>query len=409
MSSDVRKIDVESIRKDFPALDQTIYGNKQLIYLDNAATAQKPLLVIRAVEEASLLRNANIHRGVHFLSREATAAHEAARATVARFIGAASPDEVLFTRGTTEGINLVASTFCRRFMKPGDEVIVSRMEHHSNIVPWQLQEGIKVVPVPITSEGEIDMEAYKRAFTSRTRLVSVCHSSNVLGTTNPVEEMARIAHEHGAYILVDAAQSIAHRPIDVGRMDVDFLAFSGHKVYAPTGIGVLYGKRALLDALPPYQGGGEMISTVSWEGTEFNELPFKFEAGTPDFLSSVGLAKALEYLEAVGFDAVMAHEDALLRYTTERLLTVPGLRIHGTSPHKEAVVSFTIDGLHPYDVGTLLDRMGVAIRTGHHCAQPLMRDLGVEGTMRVSFALYNKREEVDALMVALERAVDMLR
>lgn len=402
-------LDIQQIRKDFPSLSQKIYGDKNLIYLDNAATAQKPLQVIQAMDEAALYRNANIHRGVHFLSREATEAHERARKTVAKFIGAESSDEVLFTRGTTESINLVAHSYGRKFLKPGDEVIVSVMEHHSNIVPWQLLEGIKVVPVPVTETGDLDMEAYRKAFTPRTRFVSMCHSSNVLGTTNPIREIAQIAHEHGVHILVDAAQSVAHRPIDVQELGVDFLAFSGHKLYAPTGIGVLYGRRELLEAIPPYQGGGEMIHKVTFEETTFNEIPFKFEAGTPDFIGSVGLAKAIEYISALGFESIMKYEEELLTYATERLLTLDGIKIHGTSKTKEAVISFTFEGLHPYDVGMLIDRMGIAVRTGHHCAQPLMHELGLDGTIRASFAFYNTKEDIDALIVALQRVLPMLR
>lgn len=405
----VNTLDIQQIRKDFPSLSQKIYGDKDLIYLDNAATAQKPLQVIQAMDEAALYRNANIHRGVHFLSREATEAHERARKTVAKFIGAESSDEVLFTRGTTESINLVAHSYGRKFLKPGDEVIVSVMEHHSNIVPWQLLEGIKVVPVPVTETGDLDMEAYRKAFTPRTRFVSICHSSNVLGTTNPIREIAQIAHEHGVHILVDAAQSVAHRPIDVQELGVDFLAFSGHKLYAPTGIGVLYGRRELLEAIPPYQGGGEMIHKVTFEETTFNEIPFKFEAGTPDFIGSVGLAKAIEYISALGFESIMKYEEELLAYATEQLLTLDGIKIHGTSKTKEAVISFTFEGLHPYDVGMLIDRMGIAVRTGHHCAQPLMHELGLDGTIRASFAFYNTKEDIDALIVALQRVLPMLR
>lgn len=402
-------LDIQQIRKDFPSLSQKIYGDKDLIYLDNAATAQKPLQVIQAMDEAALYRNANIHRGVHFLSREATEAHERARKTVAKFIGAESSDEVLFTRGTTESINLVAHSYGRKFLKPGDEVIVSVMEHHSNIVPWQLLEGIKVVPVPVTETGDLDMEAYCKAFTPRTRFVSICHSSNVLGTTNPIREIAQIAHEHGVHILVDAAQSVAHRPIDVQELGVDFLAFSGHKLYAPTGIGVLYGRRELLEAIPPYQGGGEMIHKVTFEETTFNEIPFKFEAGTPDFIGSVGLAKAIEYISALGFESIINYEEELLAYATEQLLTLDGIKIHGTSKTKEAVISFTFEGLHPYDVGMLIDRMGIAVRTGHHCAQPLMHELGLDGTIRASFAFYNTKEDIDALIMALQRVLPMLR
>lgn len=402
-------LDIQKLRQDFPALGQTIYKDKALVYLDNAATTQKPTQVIKAMDEAALYRNANIHRGVHFLSREATEAHEKARKTIATFIGAESSDEVLFTRGTTEGINLVAHSYGKKHLKPSDEVIVSVMEHHSNIVPWQLLEGIKVVPVPITPTGDLDMEAYRKAFSRKTKLVSICHSSNVLGTTNPISEIAQIAHEHGAHILVDAAQSIAHRPINVREMGIDFLAFSGHKIYAPTGIGVLYGRRELLESMPPYQGGGEMIQKVSFSGTTFNDIPFKFEAGTPDFIGSIGLATAVEYLSEIGFDQIIKHEESLLEYATDRLRSLEGVCIHGTSKSKEAVISFNFEGLHPYDVGMLIDRMGIAVRTGHHCAQPLMQYLGIEGTIRASFALYNTSEDIDNFISALNRVLPMLR
>lgn len=403
---------VEQVRKDFPALQQKIYKDKPLVYFDNAATTQKPKVVLDAMNEAYTMRNANIHRGVHYLSRETTEAHEAARATVAQFIGAAEPAEVLFTRGTTESINLVASTFCPTFMEAGDEVIVSRMEHHSNIVPWQMMAqrlGIRLRVVEISKEGVLDLEDYKRAFGGKTKLVALTYASNTLGTLNPMPELIRIAHEHEVPVMVDAAQVVAHRPIDVQTLDADFLAFSGHKVYGPTGIGVLYGKRRWLDALPPYQGGGEMIERVSFEnGTTFNELPYKYEAGTPDFVGSVGLAAALQYIQSIGWEEVMAHETDLLEYGTARLSEIPGIRFIGTAPEKEAVISFLIGEIHPYDLGQLLDQLGVALRTGHHCTQPLMDFLGITGTARASFALYNTRSEIDYFIDSLHRILPML-
>ena len=402
---------VELIREDFPALQERIYGNTPLVYLDNAATTQKPKTVLDAMNHAYIHRNANIHRGVHYLSREATTAHESARHYVADFIGADRPEEIIFTRGTTEAMNLLAATFCPKYMKEGDEVILTTMEHHSNIVPWQMQRdrlGIRLVEVPISDAGELDMDAYRKAFNSHTKLVSVCHASNVLGTVNPIKEMISIAHEHDVPVCVDGAQTVAHRRIDVREMDADFFAFSGHKVYGPTGIGVLYGKRRWLEEIPPYQGGGEMIEHVTFEHTEYNELPYKFEAGTPDFIGSVGLMAALKYVEGVGFDAIATHERDLLDYATERLLEFPSARIFGTAPEKEAVISFLIGHIHPYDLGMLIDRMGVALRTGHHCAQPLMDRYGVEGTLRVSFGLYNTREEVDTFIEVLRKVTPML-
>lgn len=406
------KIDIQQIRSHFPGLEQQLYGDKKLVYLDSAATTQRPKEVVEVLSEHYLYRNANIHRGVHYLSREATQAHEDARAYVADFINAAEPAEVLFTRGTTEGINLVANTFCHTFMEPGDEVIVTEMEHHSNIVPWQIAEdlyGIKVRPARIHDDGTLDMDHISELMGKQTKLIALCFSSNVLGTVNPISSIIEMAHARGVAVLVDAAQAVAHRPIDVQALDCDFLAFSGHKVYGPTGIGVLYGKRKWLEKLPPYQGGGEMIKEVSFSGTTYGEIPYRYEAGTPDFVGSVGLQKALELVRAIGFESIRAHEEDLLHYATERMSAVDGLRIYGTAPDKEPVISFLIDGVHPYDLGTLLDQMGVALRTGHHCAQPLMRRYGIEGTLRASFAIYNSREEVDALMSALERLVPMLQ
>ncbi|MDR1408206.1 MAG: cysteine desulfurase [Tannerella sp.] len=393
------------IRADFPILQEKIYG-RPLVYLDNAATTQKPLCVIEKLKEGYCHGNANIHRGVHFLSRQATEAHEAARRTVQQFLHADSPAEIIFTRGTTEAINMLASSYGRAFMKPGDEVIVSAMEHHSNIVPWQLQ-GFVLKVIPLTECGELDLDALPGLFSERTRLVSVSHVSNVLGTVNPVDEIVRTAHRRGVPVLVDGAQAVAHRPVDVQALDVDFYAFSGHKIYAPTGIGILYGKEKWLDAIPPYQGGGEMIESVSFEKTTYNVLPYKFEAGTPDFIGSTALAVALQYLEAFGWDEVMSHEARLLSYATARLEAVAGIRIFGRARQRSGVLSFLPDGVHHYDTGMILDRLGIAIRTGHHCAEPLMKALGVEGTVRASFALYNTTDEIDALIAGVEKVKSM--
>lgn len=401
-------MDVERLREDFPALRDTIYKEVPLIYLDNAATTQRPRCVIDRLEEGYLHANANIHRGVHYLSRVATEAHEAARETAARFIHAREAAEVVFTRGTTDGINTVADTYCRAFMQPGDEVIVSTMEHHSNIVPWQLQ-GAKLRVIPISDEGELDMEAYERLFTPRTKMVAVTALSNVLGTVNPVREIVDIAHAHGVPCLIDAAQAIAHRPVDVQAWDCDFLTFSGHKIYGPTGIGVLYGKREWLERIPPYQGGGEMIDHVSFDHTTYAGLPYKFEAGTPNFIGSLGLETALKYVSEIGIDEIQSHERELIDYCTSEMEQIEGMRIYGTAPGKESVISFLIDGVHPYDLGTLLDHLGIALRTGHHCAQPLMERYGITGTARVSFALYTTREEVDTFIAGLRRVLPMLR
>jgi cysteine desulfurase/selenocysteine lyase len=395
----------KNIAQDFPILQEKIYG-RPLIYLDNAATTQKPLCVIEKLADGYRHSNANIHRGVHYLSRQATEAHEAARRTVQHFLHAASPAEIIFTRGTTEAINLVASSYGRAFMKPGDEVIVSAMEHHSNIVPWQLQ-GCVLKVIPLTGSGELDMDALPALFTARTRLVAVTHVSNVLGTINPVAEIVRTARRHDVPVLVDGAQAVAHRPVDVQALDVDFYAFSGHKVYAPTGTGVLYGKTRWLDAIPPWQGGGEMIGSVSFEKTTFNELPYKFEAGTPDYIGSTALAAALHYLAAIGLDAAATHEAQLLTRATERLEAAGGVRIFGRAGQKSGVLSFLLDGIHHYDTGMILDRLGIAVRTGHHCAEPLMKALGVEGTVRASFALYNTADEVDALIAGIEKVKSM--
>lgn len=401
--------DIEKIRADFPILGREVYG-RPLVYLDNGATTQKPRQVVDALVNEYYSVNANVHRGVHFLSQQATELHEASRETVRRFLNARSTSEIVFTRGTTESINLVASCFGEAFLKAGDEVIVSEMEHHSNIVPWQLLEqrsGIRLRVIPITDAGELRLDEYARLFTDRTRLVSVTHVSNVLGTVNPVREITATAHAHGVPVLIDGAQSAPHLAVDVQDIGCDFFAFSGHKVYGPTGIGVLYGREEWLDRLPPYMGGGEMIRSVSFEKTTFNDLPFKFEAGTPDYVASTGLARALDYVTALGMDTIRAHEQELTRYATERLRSIPGMRLIGEAPCKDAVISFLVGDIHPLDMGTLLDRLGIAVRTGHHCAEPLMRRMGVEGTVRASFGLYNTREEVDALVAGIDRVRGM--
>lgn len=397
--------DVNKIRADFPILGREVYG-KPLVYLDNGATTQKPRVVVEAMTDEYYSVNANVHRGVHFLSQRATELHEGSRETVRAFINARSTSEIVFTRGTTESINLLASSFTESQMRPGDEVIVSVMEHHSNIVPWQLmaaKHGIVIKVIPMNDNGELLLDAYRELFTERTRIVSVAHVSNVLGTVNPVAEMIRFAHEQGVPVLVDGAQSVPHMPVDVQALDADFYVFSGHKVYGPTGVGVLYGKEAWLDRLPPYQGGGEMIQTVSFEKTTFNELPFKFEAGTPDFVGTTGLARALEYVSAIGMDKIAAYEHELTTYATERLMEIPGMRIFGQAKEKGSVISFLVGDIHHFDLGTLLDRLGIAVRTGHHCAQPLMQRLGIEGTVRASFGLYNTKEEIDALVAGIDR------
>lgn len=401
--------DLNNIRKDFPILSREVYG-KPLVYLDNAATTQKPLCVLDAMRDEYLNVNANVHRGVHYLSQQATDLHEAARETVRRFINAGSTSEIVFTRGTTEGLNLVASSFCEEMMGEGDEVIISVMEHHSNIVPWQLQaakRGIAIRVIPMDDDGRLDIEAYETLFSERTRLVSVAHVSNVLGTVNPVKEMARIAHDHGVPIMVDGAQSTPHFSVDVKDLDCDFFVFSGHKMYGPTGIGVLYGKEEWLDRLPPYQGGGEMIESVSFEKTTFERLPFKFEAGTPDYVATHGLATAIDYVERIGMDNIAKHEHELTDYCMQRLACIDGMRLLGKVPGKDAVVSFLVGDIHHLDMGTLLDRLGIAVRTGHHCAQPLMIRLGVQGTVRASFALYNTKEEIDVLANGIERVSKM--
>ena len=401
--------DINKIREDFPILGREVYG-RPLVYLDNAATTQKPRCVVEAITDEYYNVNANVHRGVHYLSQQATDLHEAAREKVRQFVNARSTNEIIFTRGTTESLNLVVSSFCDGMMQEGDEVIVSVMEHHSNIVPWQLQaakKGISIRVIPMTDEGELRLDEYEKLFTERTKIVSVTHVSNVLGTVNPVEEMIHIAHEHGVPVMVDGAQSTPHFAVDVQAMDCDFFAFSGHKMYGPTGIGVLYGKEEWLDRLPPYQGGGEMIESVSFEKTVFEHLPFKFEAGTPDYVATTGLAKAIDYMTAVGMDNIQRHEHELTEYAMQRLSEVEGIRIFGRAPRKDAVVSFLVGDIHHLDMGTLLDRLGIAVRTGHHCAQPLMIRLGIQGTVRASFAMYNTREEIDALASGIERVSKM--
>lgn len=401
--------DINQIRNDFPILGRTVY-DRPLVYLDNAATTQKPRRVVEAITEEYYNVNANVHRGVHYLSQKATDLHEEAREKVRRFINAGSTSEVIFTRGTTESLNLIVSSFCDEFMQAGDEVIVSVMEHHSNIVPWQLQaarRGISIRVIPMNDRGELDLEEYGKMFTERTKIVSVAHVSNVLGTVNPVKEMIRTAHEHGVPVMIDGAQSTPHFAVDVQDLDCDFFAFSGHKMYGPTGVGVLYGKEDWLDRLPPYQGGGEMIESVSFEKTVFERLPFKFEAGTPDYVATHGLATAIDYLTALGMDNIQRHEQELTRYAMQRLKNIDGIRIFGQSEHKDAVISFLVGDIHHLDMGTLLDRLGIAVRTGHHCAEPLMHRLGIQGTVRASFALYNTKEEIDALAEGIERVSKM--
>jgi cysteine desulfurase/selenocysteine lyase len=396
---------IESIRADFPILTQTVH-NRPLVYLDNAATTQKPWSVIQKIEEGYTKQNANVHRGVHFLSQMATEAHEAARVTVQQFLGAAHAHEIIFTRGTTESINLVAASFGETFLKQGDEVIVSEMEHHSNIVPWQLlqqRKGIIIKVIPFNEAGELDLQAYASLFSDRTKLVAVNHVSNVLGTINPVQQIIQIAHHNNVPVLIDGAQSVPHIAVNVQELDADFYVFSGHKIYGPTGMGVLYGKEKWLDAMVPYQGGGEMIAQVSFEKTTFNELPYKFEAGTPDFIGSTALAEAIRYVQNIGMDQIAAYETYLLNYATDKLQQLGDVRFFGTSSHKSAVISMQVGNIHHYDMGTLLDKLGIALRTGHHCAQPIMQHFGIEGTLRASFALYNTTQEIDALVAGIQR------
>lgn len=401
--------DLTTVRKDFPILERQVY-NRPLVYLDNAATTQKPRQVVEAMVGEYYSVNANVHRGVHYLSQQATDLHEAARERVRTFINAQSAAEIVFTRGTTESLNLVASSYGEAFLHEGDEVLLTVMEHHSNIVPWQLlreRKGIVLKVIPMNDAGELDLEAYVQLFTPRTKLVCVAHVSNVLGTVNPVRQMARIAHAHGAHILVDGAQSVPHFAVDVQDLDCDFLVFSGHKVYGPTGIGVLYGRESLLEQMPPYQGGGEMIARVTFEHTTFERLPFKFEAGTPDYVGTHALAAALDYVTALGMDNIHAHERAVTAYAMEQMAAIPGMQLYGTASGKDAVVAFNLANIHPLDLGTLLDRLGIAIRTGHHCAQPLMQRCGVEGMARASFALYTTFDEVDALVRGIDRVRQM--
>lgn len=398
-------------REDFPILDSRVNGHP-LVYLDNAATTQKPKSVIQKITECYLHHNANVHRGVHFLSQDATELHEGARRRVQRFINAGSSDEIIFTRGTTESINLVAFSFGEAFLREGDEVIVSVMEHHSNFVPWQLlreRKGVRLRVMDINDDGTLSLESFRSLLSERTRLVCVTQTSNVLGTVNPLDIIIREAHQAGVAVLVDGAQSVPHMQVDVQSLDCDFLVFSGHKIYGPTGIGVLYGKRKWLEQMPPYQAGGEMIDKVTLERTTFNVLPYKFEAGTPDFIGTVALAEALDYVDSVGIDRIAAHEQELLLYATSQLEAIPGLRIYGRAAHKAAVISFLVDGCHPYDMGLLLDQLGIAVRTGHHCADPLMQRLGITGTVRASFGLYNTRDDVDALVRGVDRVAGMLR
>lgn len=401
--------DVTKIREVFPILSRKVY-DRPLVYLDNGATTQKPLCVLDAMREEYLNVNANVHRGVHYLSQQATDLHEQAREKVRKFINAGSVNEIIFTRGTTESLNLVVSSFCDGFMSEGDEVIVSVMEHHSNIVPWQLQaarKGISLRVIPMNDKGELLLDEYEKLFTERTKIVSVTHVSNVLGTVNPVKEIVRIAHEHGVPVMVDGAQSTPHFAVDVQDIDCDFFAFSGHKMYGPTGVGVLYGKEDWLDRMPPYQGGGEMIESVSFEKTVFEHLPFKFEAGTPDYVATHGLATAIDYISSIGIDNISRHEQELTRYCMERMQEIDGIRLFGTANDKDAVVSFLVGDIHHLDMGTLLDRLGIAVRTGHHCAQPLMIRLGIQGTVRASFAMYNTKQEIDVLVEGIKRVSKM--
>jgi cysteine desulfurase/selenocysteine lyase len=407
----MNKEEIEHIRADFPILSEKVY-NKDLIYFDNAATTQKPRCVVEKIEYAYFHLNANIHRGVHYLSLKATEAHEAARLTAAEFLHAEKKEEIIFTRGTTESINLVAFSFGEAFCQPGDEVIVSAMEHHSNIVPWQMlceRKGMKLRVIPISENGELDMVAYSSLLNEKTRIVSVAHVSNVLGTINPVKEIIRIAHEKNIPVLIDGAQAVPHLSVDVRELDADFYVFSGHKIYGPTGIGILYGKEKWLNAIPPYQGGGEMISTVTFEKTTYNELPFKFEAGTPDYVGSTALAEALRYINNIGLDNIAAYENELLHYAEQQLMEIENMHIIGTAKDKCSVLSFLVDGIHPYDIGMLLDKLGIAVRTGHHCAQPIMDMFGILGTVRASFAFYNTKEEIDRFTEALKKVVNMLK
>lgn len=401
---------IQNIRKDFPILSEKVY-NKELVYFDNAATTQKPKCVVEKIEQGYYRYNANIHRGVHYLSQKATEEHEAARTTVAQFLNAEKREEIIFTRGTTEAINLVAFSFGEAFCHEGDEVVISVMEHHSNIVPWQMlceRKGMTLKVIPMNERGELEIEAYKTLLNEKTKIVSIAHVSNVLGTVNPVKEVIRLAHEKNIPVLVDGAQAVPHIPVNVQELDADFYVFSGHKIYGPTGIGVLYGKENWLNAIPPYQGGGEMIQTVRFEKTTYNVLPFKFEAGTPDYIGSTALAEALRYVQNIGLEKIAAYEHELLEYGTKLLSEIDGMRIIGTAKEKSSVISFLVGNIHPYDIGMLLDKLGIAVRTGHHCAQPLIDSLEIPGTVRASFAFYNTKEEIDQFVAALKRVVSML-
>ncbi len=402
--------DIEKIRSDFPILKEKIYG-QPLIYLDNAATTQKPQCVIDKISNVYTTQNANIHRGVHYLSMQATLAHEEARKTIAKFIGAHDASEIIFTRGTTESINLLATVFTERFCKTGDEIIITQMEHHSNIVPWQIaaqRHGLRLRIVPIDEKGELQLDALENLFSEKTKMLSVAHVSNVLGTINPVKKIVTMAHAHGVKVLIDGAQAVAHLPVDVTDLDADFYAFSGHKIYGPTGIGVLYGKAELLDQLPPYQGGGEMIDNVTFEKTTYNVLPYKFEAGTPNYVGAIALAEALNYIDQIGKNDIFEYEENLLRYAEQRLRDIPQMRIFGESEQKSGVISFLVGKVHPLDLGTLLDKTGVAVRTGHHCAQPLIDSLGIPGTVRASLAMYNTTHEIDQFVEHLQRCLKIL-
>lgn len=401
---------IQNIREDFPILSEKVY-NKELIYFDNAATTQKPKSVVEKIEQGYYRYNANIHRGVHYLSQKATEEHEAARTTVAQFLNAEKREEIIFTRGTTEAINLVAFSFGEAFCHEGDEIVISVMEHHSNIVPWQMlceRKGLTLKVIPMNDRGELEVETYKTLLTEKTRIVSIAHVSNVLGTVNPVQEVIRLAHEKNIPVLVDGAQAVPHIPVNVQELDADFYVFSGHKIYGPTGIGVLYGKENWLNAIPPYQGGGEMIQTVRFEKTTYNVLPFKFEAGTPDYIGSTALAEALKYVQKIGLEKIAAYEHELLEYGTKLLNEIDGMRIIGTAKEKSSVISFLVGNIHPYDIGMLLDKLGIAVRTGHHCAQPLIDSLEIPGTVRASFAFYNTKEEIDHFVAALKKVVIML-
>jgi cysteine desulfurase/selenocysteine lyase len=407
----IDKFDVLTIRKDFPILSEEVYG-KALVYFDNGATSQKPKQVVEAIEQYYYSQNANVHRGAHYLSQLATEAFENARLKVSQFIGAKDSDGVIFTKGTTDSINLVAQSWGRKNLQKGDEVLISGMEHHSNIVPWQMicqERGALLKIIPVLEDGSLDLDSFKQLCTSKTKMLAICHISNTLGTINPVKELINYAHSKGAYVLLDGAQAAPHLNIDVSELDCDFYALSGHKMFAPTGIGILYGKKEILDAMPPYQGGGEMIKEVSFEGSTYADLPYKFEAGTPNIAGAVGLGAAIDYLNKLDKEEIEKHERSLLEYATKELLAINGLRIYGTAAKKTSVISFLVDGYHPFDIGTLIDKMGIAVRTGHHCTQPLMNRFCIPGTVRASFAFYNTKEEIDLFIIALKRAIEILK